>query len=44
MIIYIKTILNKFIIIIIIYNNNILNIKKPITDMANEAIKKVSDK
>lgn len=44
MIIYIKTILNKFIIIIIIYNNNILNINKPITDMANEAIKKVSDK
>lgn len=30
--------------IIIIYNNNILNINKPITDMANEAIKKVSDK
>ena len=44
MIIYIKTNLNKFIIIIIIYNNNILNINKPITDMANEAIKKVSDK
>ena len=44
MTIYIKTILNKFIIIIIIYNNNILNINKPITDMANEAIKKVSDK
>ena len=44
MIIYIKTVLNKFIIIIIIYNNNILNINKPITDMANEAIKKVSDK
>ena len=44
MIIYIKTILNKFIMIIIIYNNNILNINKPITDMANEAIKKVSDK
>ena len=44
MIIYNKTILNKFIIIIIIYNNNILNINKPITDMANEAIKKVSDK
>lgn len=36
MIIYIKTILNKFIIIIIIYNNNILNINKPITDMANK--------
>ena len=44
MIIYIKIILNKFIIIIIIYNNNILNINKPITDMVNEAIKKVSDK
>lgn len=44
MIIYIKIILNKFIIIIIIYNNNILNINKPIADMVNEAIKKVSDK